>query len=85
MAALCTRLETVGIRFADARRARLLSARLVLAYLLGEGLGGVPPEHDRRARHPPPDVQKAGYPAPYFPSGELAAEHCQGEIGRAHV
>jgi len=47
-------------------------ARLVLAYLLGEGLGGVPPEHDRRARHPPPDVQQAGCPAPCFASGELA-------------
>ena len=55
-------------------------ARLVLADLLGEGLGGVPPEHDRRARHPPPDIQKAGHPAPCFPSGELAAEHCQGVV-----
>ena len=55
-------------------------ARLVLADLLGEGLGGVPPEHDRRAGHPPPDIQQAGHPAPCFLSGELAAEHCQGVV-----
>jgi hypothetical protein len=51
--------------------------RFVLADLLGEGVGGVPAEHDRRARHPPPDIQQAGYPAPCFPSGELAAERCK--------
>ena len=55
-------------RFADTRRARLLSARLVLADLLGEGLGGVPPEHDRRARHPPPDVQQARTPRAMLPT-----------------
>jgi hypothetical protein len=32
-------------------------ACLVIPDLLGEGLGDVPQEHDRRARHPPPDVQ----------------------------
>ena len=67
-------------RARSARRPGHHLARLVLADLLREGIGGVPPEHDRRARHPPPAVQEAAHAAPAFPSGEPAADGCQGVV-----
>jgi hypothetical protein len=51
-----------------------------LADLAGETFPRNVAEHHGRGRHPPPDVQKAAHPAPCFPVGELAAEHCQGVV-----